>query len=429
MQKIMVQCFGLAQPNRRRNDKNPTVNIPTVNDAIFPRSWQNSVTKLQAQRYGDLTGTIYDHVEAKRAVEAVWDCAEPVTVRRRTVNGALFASESDAPVRPPVSHRCSIQHLSRWAPPPLSGCHSSLGWHRLRLRHRRATCTGSAAAAFTCAPFFPFIPVTWAEKIVNFERKNSIVKQTEVLTRVTHVNGWFPSRLYVWVTRVKTFVCFTYRIFLSKRTIFSAHVTRVLGTPVWPRVTVLTPCAGVWIPRADGTRCFYLRVLMFGRRNKVSAAAPPSPRGCISDPGYMGRTKLKVQNGLIRYVKQTEVLTDVVKSCKRLVRSHLHYFMSHNFSLFQVSNLSVLKFRIFLPMYPGSVSGLVCGKTAAGSAGPAAVVSATWWCLLWWDNGAPPGPSLLVSQGQPVIHSISYITLSPQGDYLAPKSHSLSGSS
>ena len=49
------------------------------------------------------------------------------------------------------------------------------------------------------------------------------MKQTEILTHATHVNGWFPSRLHE-LHESKFSVCFTYRIYTSKLSNFSAHV-------------------------------------------------------------------------------------------------------------------------------------------------------------------------------------------------------------
>ena len=60
-------------------------------------------------------------------------------------------------------------------------------------------------------------------------------------------------------------------------------------------------------------------------------------------------------------------------SCKRLSPSRLHSHMRQNFNLFQVSNFTVLNFRFFLLMYPGSPAGgsqLSSRPTADCSADP-----------------------------------------------------------
>ena len=57
----------------------------------------------------------------------------------------------------------------------------------------------------------------------------------------------------------------------------------------------------------------------------------------------------------MRYVRPTEVIRYSGNSCKRLDPSVNMNYISQNFRLFYVSNLSVLNFWIFLLMYPGSV--------------------------------------------------------------------------
>ena len=59
----------------------------------------------------------------------------------------------------------------------------------------------------------------------------------------------------------------------NRRVVFAADES------AWPRAAVLTRSAGgVGIPRPDGRRCFCLVLLMFGRRNKVSAAVAAAVR-------------------------------------------------------------------------------------------------------------------------------------------------------
>ena len=58
----------------------------------------------------------------------------------------------------------------------------------------------------------------------------------------------------------------------------------------------------------------------------------------------------------INSVCETNRSFDSCHSCKRLVPSCLHELHESDFCLFHVSNLSGLNFRIFLLMYPGSMT-------------------------------------------------------------------------
>ena len=55
-------------------------------------------------------------------------------------------------------------------------------------------------------------------------------------------------------------------------------------------------------------------------------------------------------------MRETNGTFDSCNSCKRLVPSRLHELHESKFPLFHASNLSVRNFRIFLLMYPGSVT-------------------------------------------------------------------------
>ena len=77
--------------------------------------------------------------------------------------------------------------------------------------------------------------VTWAEHYRSFERKKSIVKQTEVLIRVPHSNSWSPA---VWHQLHESKLQFAshIKIFRSQLTQFYAHVTGVRAAATLARL-------------------------------------------------------------------------------------------------------------------------------------------------------------------------------------------------
>ena len=60
----------------------------------------------------------------------------------------------------------------------------------------------------------------------------------------------------------------------------------------------------------------------------------------------------------INLIRETNRNCDSCSSCKRLVPSRLHELHESKFPFVHVSNLSVRNFRIFLLMYPGSLTAL-----------------------------------------------------------------------
>ena len=75
-------------------------------------------------------------------------------------------------------------------------------------------------------------PDTWAENSKVSNGKIRCVKQTEILTHVPHVNGWFPAVYRA--ARVKISICFTNRNYRSKLSNFSAHVSGASNSVMGP---------------------------------------------------------------------------------------------------------------------------------------------------------------------------------------------------
>ena len=72
------------------------------------------------------------------------------------------------------------------------------------------------------------------------------------------------------------------------------------------------------------------------------------------DPGYMSRKNRKIRADI--WMRVTNRNFDSCNSCNSCKRAVYMSCMSQNFRLLHVSNLSVRNFRIFLLMYPGSVT-------------------------------------------------------------------------
>ena len=119
----------------------------------------------------------------------------------------------------------------------------------------------------------------------------------------------------------------------------------------------------------------------------------------------------------INSIRVTNINFDPCNSCKRWFPAVYMSCMSQNFRLLQVSNLSVLNFRIFLHMYPGSLSPksskLARVKKLATAQSPASVTAgrrsqaaAGGGCPLKTAPATSTGPTSQINRG-PSGHRVS----------------------